>query len=168
VELRPACDDEIEALARILLRCRNEMTYLPPAPAEHLPRIADDIATRHEDVWLAEQDGSPLGFLAIRRSRTNGWETLEKLYVDPDAQSRGIGTALLEQAKRLRPDGLYLWVFEKNTGARRFYERHGFRVVTLRFGAAADNMEKEPDALYAWVPTPAREPAASTRESSAR
>ena len=39
-------------------------------------------------------------------------------------------------------------MFQKNTGAIRFYERHGFRLVKLTDGA--DNMEREPDALYAW------------------
>jgi ribosomal protein S18 acetylase RimI-like enzyme len=153
MRLRPARHEEKDVLARIFLRARNTgMTYVPPVPEEHLGRIADDLFERHEEVWLAEDGAQLLGFLAIRRSRTNGWEVLEKLYVDPDAQNRGVGTALLDQAKALRPDGLYLWVFLKNTGARRLYERHGFRVVTLRFGAAADNMEREPDALYAWVP----------------
>jgi GNAT superfamily N-acetyltransferase len=73
---------------------------------------------------------------------------LERLYVEPDVQGQGIGTALLEQAKALRPGGLVLWVFQKNTGARRFYERHGFRLVKLTDGA--ENMEREPDALYQW------------------
>ncbi|HXM76070.1 MAG TPA: GNAT family N-acetyltransferase, partial [Thermoanaerobaculia bacterium] len=90
----------------------------------------------------------PLGFLAIRTSRSEGWEVLEKLYVEPDAQNRGVGTALLDQAKALRPDGLYLWVFQKNEGARRLYERHGFRLVKLTDGVG--NMEQEPDALYRW------------------
>ena len=89
-----------------------------------------------------------LGFLAIRRSRTEGWEVLEKLYVDPEAQNRGVGTALLDQAKALRPGGFVLWVFQKNTGAIRFYERHGFDLVKLTDGA--ENMEREPDALYRW------------------
>jgi len=39
-------------------------------------------------------------------------------------------------------------VFQKNTGAIRFYERHGFRLVKLTDGA--DNVEREPDALYYW------------------
>jgi ribosomal protein S18 acetylase RimI-like enzyme len=154
MKLRPARHDEKDVLARVFLRARNTgMTYVPPVPEEHLGLIADDLFERHEEVWLAEEDGRVLGFLAIRRSRTRGWEVLERLYVEPDAQNRGIGAALLGQAKKLRPAGLYLWVFLQNTGARRFYERHGFRPVTLRFGAAADNMENEPDALYAWVPT---------------
>ena len=41
-----------------------------------------------------------------------------------------------------------LWVFQKNEGARRFYERHGFELVKLTDGA--ENMEREPDALYRW------------------
>jgi putative acetyltransferase len=148
MELRPAREDEKDALARLFQRSRNGMTYVPEVPDEVLPRIADDIFEHHEEVWLAEEDGRPLGFLAIRRSRSDGWETLERLYVEPDAQNRGIGTALLDKAKALRPAGLHLWVFQKNEGARRFYERHGFRLVKLTDGA--ENMEREPDALYAW------------------
>jgi ribosomal protein S18 acetylase RimI-like enzyme len=148
VEVRPARIDEKDALARLLVRARNGMEYVPPVPEEHVPLIADDLFSRHEDVWLAEEDGLPVGFLAIRRSRTEGWAVLEKLYVEPEAQSRGIGTVLLDHAKALRPDGLHLWVFQKNIGAIRFYERHGFRLVKLTDGT--ENMEHEPDALYAW------------------
>jgi ribosomal protein S18 acetylase RimI-like enzyme len=152
VELRPARVDEQDALARLFQRAREGWEYVPRVPDEALPTIAGELFERHEEVWLAEEARRPLGFLAIRRSRRHDWEVLEKLYVDPEAQNRGVGTALLEQAKALRPGGLVLWVFQQNTGARRFYERHGFRVVALRFGAAADNMEGEPDALYAWRP----------------
>ncbi len=135
-------------LARLFQRARNGWTFVPPVPDETLPRIAADLFERHEEVWLAEEDGRPLGFLAIRRSQQNGREALEKLYVDPEAQNRGVGAALLDQAKALRPEGFVLWVFQKNEGARRFYERHGFRLVELTDGA--DNMEQEPDALYRW------------------
>lgn len=126
------------------------MDYLPPVPEEHIGLIAERMK-EHEDIWVADDDGRVVGFLAIEYSRTMRGETLEKLYVEPDEQGRGVGTALLEQAKALRPGGLHLWVFQKNTGARRFYERHGFRLVKLTDGA--DNMEHEPDALYAWRPS---------------
>lgn len=124
------------------------MTYVPSVPDEALAVIAGDLFERNEELWLAEEDGRRLGFLAIRRSRRNGWETLERLYVEPDAQNRGVGAALLDKAKELRPQGLYLWVFQRNVGARRFYERHAFRLVKLTDGA--ENMEHEPDALYRW------------------
>jgi GNAT superfamily N-acetyltransferase len=151
MELRPAREDENDVLARLWRRALHDMTYLPPVPEEHLPLLAG-IIERHEEVWLAEEDSRPLGFLAIERSQRDGWDVLEKLYVDPSAQNQGVGAALLEHAKALRPDGFVLWVFQKNTGARRFYERHGFRLVKLTDGA--DNMEREPDALYQWKPKP--------------
>jgi GNAT superfamily N-acetyltransferase len=156
MELRPARDDEIEALAALHYRCRNEMAYLPPMPEEHIGRVAEGIRELDE-VWVAEANGRLAGYLAIDYSETNDWETLERLYVEPDQQGRGIGAALLDKAKELRPGGLHLWVFQKNDGARRFYERHGFGLVRLTDGAG--NMEREPDALYAW-PSPGPEPAA--------
>ena len=160
MEVRPARPDESEALARIMMRARNHaMTYVPAMPEEHLPQVADHMAVFHDEVWVAERDGRLLGFLALRRSRTDGWETLEKLYVDPPAQGQGVGTVLLDKAKELRPGGLHLWVVQKNDGARRFYDRHGFRLVKLTDGEA--NMEREPDALYAWQP-PAEPPVSDT------
>src|SRR5205085_2233027 len=144
----PASPDEKDLLARLVQRARSGWKFVPPVPDESLPRIADDLFERHEEVWLAEENDRPLGLLAIRRSQREGREVLEKLYVDPDAQNRGVGSALLDQAKALRPDGFVLWVFQKNEGARRFYERHGFRLVKLTDGA--ENMEREPDALYEW------------------
>jgi ribosomal protein S18 acetylase RimI-like enzyme len=73
---------------------------------------------------------------------------MEHLYVAPEHHRRGIGAALIERAKERRPAGFRLWVFQRNTGARDFYEHHGFRLVELTDGSG--NEEKEPDALYEW------------------
>jgi len=51
---------------------------------------------------------------------------IRKLYVDPFFQNDGIGTKLLSYAKDSL-DANHLLVLEKNKGARRFYERNGFR-----------------------------------------
>ena len=59
----------------------------------------------------------------------------------------GLGTRLLDRAKAERPDGLDLWTFQANTGARRFYERHGFVEVARTDG---DNEEGAPDVRLAW------------------
>jgi GNAT superfamily N-acetyltransferase len=82
---------------------------------------------------------------------------------------RGAGSALLERAKELRPSGFRLWVFQRNEGARRFYERHGLRLVRLTDGAG--NEHGEPDAMYEWpasAVSPARARAGSGRARSAR
>jgi GNAT superfamily N-acetyltransferase len=147
MEIRPAREEEIEALTALFIRARNEMEYVPEVPDAHAGAIADRMR-EHEEIWVAEESGRLLGFLGIEHSTNLGAPVLEKLYVEPEEQNRGIGSALLDKAKQLCPDGLYLWVFQKNTGARRLYERHGFEVVKLTDGA--ENMEHEPDALYCW------------------
>jgi len=98
---------------------------------------------RAPPLWVWEENGEVPGFVGVDRGE------ISHLYVAPPAQSRGIGTALLEHAKSVSPAGLELWVFQRNEGARRFYERHGFRLARLTDGA--DNMEREADALYAWA-----------------
>jgi GNAT superfamily N-acetyltransferase len=38
---------------------------------------------------------------------------LDHRYVDPEHQRKGLGTALLDEAKQRRPHGFQLWVFQK-------------------------------------------------------
>jgi ribosomal protein S18 acetylase RimI-like enzyme len=54
---------------------------------------------------------------------------IDQLFVDPDHQRAGLGSALLTAMleRRLRPATLH--VFAENGPARAFYERFGFREV---------------------------------------
>ena len=65
----------------------------------------------------------------------------------PGLDRTRLGTRLLDVAKAERPAGLDLWAFQSNTGARRFYERHGFTAVAMTDG---DNEEGAPDVRYRW------------------
>ena len=71
-------------------------------------------------VGVAESDAGVVGF-AILSS-----DELMQIHVAPGEQNAGIGSALLARAKERRPKGFSLWTFQKNVGARRFYERYGF------------------------------------------
>jgi len=146
MEIRRARDDEIELLTQLFIRARNEMHYVPRVAGEAAVPIAASLR-EHDEVWVADEDGRLLGFLGIEHSTNLDAPVLERLYVEPAEQNRGVGSALLDKAKELRPEELYLWVFQKNP-ARRLYERNGFELVKLTDGA--DNMEREPDALYRW------------------
>lgn len=73
---------------------------------------------------------------------------LDHLYVAPELQSQGIGTALL-QAAQASAARLRLHVFERNGGAQRFYLRHGFAVVERRCGE--ENEEGLPDLVMEWT-----------------
>jgi len=97
-----------------------------------------------EDVGMGGR-GAILGFIVL------GHATVEYLYVEPEMTGRGIGGALLEHAKGRRPAGFCLWTFQRNEGARRFYECHGLRLIRLTDGEEnEENEEKTPAALYAW------------------
>ncbi len=94
------------------------------------------------DLWVGLWDGAVAGFLALDD------QTLEHLYVLPDYQSAGVGSALLSKAKDLSRGTLTLWTFQRNAGARRFYENRHFRAVEFTDGSG--NEEAEPDVRYEW------------------
>ncbi|GAB2445160.1 GNAT family N-acetyltransferase [Streptosporangium sandarakinum] len=142
---RRALPEDAERIAEVFLAARAGMTYLPDLHTDEETRhwIAHVMVPGNE-VWVDGPDGDVAAFAALG----DGW--LDHLYVAPDAQGRGIGAALLALAKERRPDGLDLHVFQENTGARRFYERHGFTLVEL--GDGGGNEENLPDAHYRWRP----------------
>ncbi len=108
------------------------------------PTLFQDVLLPHNEVWVAEEDDRVIGFTGL------GDDSVTHLWVRPEEQNRGVGSALLGLAKERRPRGLQLWVFQRNVGARRFYERHGFTLAELTDGSR--NEEREPDALYVWDP----------------
>ena len=75
---------------------------------------------------------------------------LHRIYVDPDRKRAGIGSALLRELNtRLKPGTSYvLLVAEQNTGARAFYERHGFllraKVIGQEYHAEAMGIDLDP------------------------
>jgi GNAT superfamily N-acetyltransferase len=141
--IRRATPQDADAIGEVFVRTRDAMAYLPRIPDEDRPKLGGWIVEQHE-VWVAEEDGAVTGFIGIEPGY------LSHIYVDPESQNRGIGSALLAHAKALLPGGMQLWVFQRNEGARRLYEREGFRLVELTDGQG--NMEQEPDARYEWAP----------------
>ena len=103
-----------------------------------------DVVMREDEVWLAVEDNEVVGLLAF------GEHKVDQLHVEPRCQGRGVGTALLDRAKELAPEGLTLFTHQRNERARAFYERRGFRAV--QFGVSPPP-ESEPDVKYAWDST---------------
>ena len=145
MRLRRGEPADVEAIARIEHACYTRMTYLPPPPAvdEYRRFLGEDVFPNQE-IWVAEDGGRVVAWASMSE------RLLEHIAVDPDVQNRGIGTALLAKVMELMPNGFSLWTFQKNQGARRFYERHGFRAVEFTDGRA--NMQREPDVRFEWRP----------------
>ena len=68
-------------------------------------------------------------------------------YVLPEAVGHGAGSLLMAKAKSLN-SSFRLRTFQENLSARRFYERHGFKI--LEFSDGSENEEQCPDMLYEW------------------
>jgi putative acetyltransferase len=73
------------------------------------------------DIIVAEQAGALTGFVTI-----DGSGYLDQLVVAPDHWGSELAGALVDEAKRLSPDGITLLVNADNARAIRFYERSGF------------------------------------------
>ena len=125
--IRPAAAQDAGRIAEILV-FNNRLNFFPIFKDEQYSfcemqvvplaqRLAEDQdALSRTFVW---DDGVLRGFV-----RLQGRE-VEKLFVDPCFQGRGVGAALLEFAvARFGADRL--WALEANGSARRFYAAHGF------------------------------------------
>ena len=87
-----------------------------------------------------------VGLMAISQDDRSGW--IDHLYLLPGWIGRGIGTLLLDRARRELPSPIRLYTFQCNQDARHFYERRGFTAIAS--GDGSGNEEKCPDILYEW------------------
>ncbi|WP_298843217.1 GNAT family N-acetyltransferase [uncultured Roseobacter sp.] len=129
------------AIGDILSKTNDQMPWLPRVhtAAEEI-RYAGDMI---EAGWVrvAKKDGRVVGFIAR-------WEAdVHALYVLPDAQDEGVGTALLEDAKSTCAQ-LSLWSYAANTGATRFYGLRGFIQTDRTDGSTND--AGLPDIRFEW------------------
>ncbi len=145
---RRARPDEAPAIADVWLRSRRASFPAIPAAVhsdEDVRGWVRDVVLPDREVWVADADGAVIALLVLE----GDW--VDQLYVDPAWTGRGIGSGLLAVAKQQRPGGLKLWTFQANSGARRFYERHGFVATDTTDG---DNEEGAPDVRYEWLGSP--------------
>jgi GNAT superfamily N-acetyltransferase len=145
VDFDRATPEDAVAVAAVFGAARRAaMPWLPVLHSEEEDRVHFAEVIGECEVLVARREGDPIAFIALKE------DLVEHLYVQPDAQRAGIGSALLEAAKSRHPSGLQLWVFQRNHGARAFYAGHGFVEARLTDGSA--NEEREPDVLLTWTP----------------
>jgi GNAT superfamily N-acetyltransferase len=151
MELRPAVPADAPAVARVHVRAW-QAGYRGLMPAEYLDNLRpEDRAARYTfgrpdgpRTTVALLDDTIVGFVTIRGSE------LGALNVDPDAWSRGVGRALIAQARAdLAAAGATeasLWVLVGNTRAERFYALDGWTTDGTRrsetvWGITVDEIE---------------------------
>ncbi|KAB8319438.1 GNAT family N-acetyltransferase [Tolypothrix campylonemoides VB511288] len=75
-------------------------------------RFRDDLAVKGE-IWVAEVKYHIVGFVVVIKEE----QYLSQIFVNPEYQNCGIGSALLNKAKKICPQGLTLQTLQKNTRA---------------------------------------------------
>ncbi len=150
VEIRQAHEDEYDRIADILVAA-----YAPSGlrPGDYYYEHLRDVAgrTSHAEVWVAVEDSSVLGTVtwppvgsAARELATDDEAEFRMLAVDPAAQGRGVGRALVEAViDRARADGFHRVVLSTapwSTTAHRLYARRGFVHVPERDWPVGDEL----------------------------
>ena len=142
MKIRPAGHDDLLTIASIHSASWQD-AYSGFLPADYLAgQVQLDLQAtwQHQEiqpqdvVLVADTPDGLVGFVAVW-CRPSPF--VDNLHVLPSMRSRGIGAALMRAAAaRLMELGhstAYLWVFESNVAAIRFYERLG----AVRVGRAA-------------------------------
>jgi ribosomal protein S18 acetylase RimI-like enzyme len=123
IVLRAMQAQEREAVARLWWESSESA---PIADAEH-PSVEARVERLARETWnviLASRGSRIVGLLAIDAQES--W--LRQLYVAPEEKRSGVGTVLLDEAKRLMPAGFFLHTDAENRPAIGFYEARGLRL----------------------------------------
>ena len=149
--IRPATPADAQGVADVYLASRK--TFLVFAPLAH----SDDevrawvtsvlIPSGGVTVAVQKDVEELVGMMALSHDGRSGW--IDHIYLTPPAVGQGLGARFMSLAKERLGSPIRLYTFQDNVGARRFYERHGFRVLELGDGSA--NEERCPDMLYEWA-----------------
>ncbi|MEH6911249.1 MAG: GNAT family N-acetyltransferase [Oceanicoccus sp.] len=146
IYFRKATLADSSKVADILIESRR--AFLPFAPSAHT-----DDENRHwvratlipeGGVIVAYKRSAIVGVIAT--SREGGFSWIEQLYLDPAHVGRGIGTMMMDHILDSIKKPVRLYTFQENYGARRFYERYGFK--SIAFSDGQGNEERCPDILY--------------------
>ena len=125
------------------------------------------IAAGESEVFIAEEGGTPAGFVVIGRTKTpppgsspirpSHSGEVYALYLHPDFWRKGIGTALIKHAARELKDRKHstvcLWVLDANVRAKSFYEKMGGQKIGNKMFEIGPSKLKE--VCYGWKDTTA-------------
>lgn len=148
-------DDEASLLALTTATWSPDTT---PAPPRDPDRPFFDPKTKPEDVLVADDDGTVIGYVILYqpipvRSHSHALE-INGLAVDPARQGQGIGRRLVqaaqEEAQRRGARKVALRVLSPNVVARRLYESLGFVVEGVLVREFCLEEQFVDDVLMAW------------------
>lgn len=116
LEIRPAGPEDVKSIASLYV-CNHRTTYKNLLPAEYFETLTDAyaenkwqkyIADNNNCVWVAEDEGVFLGFVASTLDdELPGVWYLDSLHVCESARGKGVGTALIKTVGKYALDNGY-------------------------------------------------------------
>ncbi|MET0998492.1 MAG: GNAT family N-acetyltransferase [Marmoricola sp.] len=143
-ELRPGFRHDLYSLPEVFVAATTAPGHPPDTrtPQEIRTWCLHLLDRPGRELWVAVRDEVPLGFVLLE----GDWVNL--IFVHPHRPARGVGAALLDLVKGLRPHGFGLRVYQANERARAFYRKHG--LVELERTDGSSYHDAEPDLQMAW------------------
>jgi GNAT superfamily N-acetyltransferase len=135
--IRPRRDDEREEILAIVHSAAEAYRGVIPADRWHEPYMPLDELDAEIAAgvvfWGYEEGGRLIGIMGIQN--VGDVDLIRHAYVLPDSQGRGVGGALLEQLADGAARRMLVGTWAAAEWAVRFYERHGFAMVSRERGA---------------------------------
>lgn len=152
MQIQPYDTNHLDAVIRLSLRAwtpvfdsiqsiMNPDVYREFYPdgwrANQQKAVEEVCATEDTHVWVAIEDASTVGFVAVRLHPDSKMGEIYMIAVDPDFQRRGIGTALTDFAfDWMKGAGMSVAMVETggdpgHSPARRTYEKAGFDLLPI-------------------------------------
>jgi GNAT superfamily N-acetyltransferase len=137
--IRVADASDLSALTSLIERYW-EFEHIKGFDAAHISSLVNELFRSPDrgQIWIAHVDGRPVGYLlaVYLFSLEHGglMAEIDEFFVVPEKRSLKIGTALLGAATAAMAQRgithLQLQLGSINSSGRRFYEKHGFEVLS--------------------------------------
>ena len=132
MSIRPCSNEERTAILAIVNAAAEAYRGVIPTDRWHEPYM--DAAELEQEIadgvvfWGYETDGELIGVMGIQAM--DDVDLIRHAYVRPASQGQGVGAALLLHLRGLTSRPMLVGTWAAATWAIRFYERHGFALVS--------------------------------------
>ena len=146
--IRPGRKEDAAEAARLWMRSAEEHTShdrvyeTSPGAEKTMRRFLAEVANSgYSFLFVAVAGDQTVGFISgeLRQGSPTflpkTWASVDDVFVEPEYRNRGMGRALLQSVKAWAQergaDGISLQVAAANSRGRKFYEKLGFREISV-------------------------------------
>jgi len=132
IPIRRAVPEDADLLSQIAFAAKAHWGYPERWLQLWIPQLTltPDYFAENES-WVAEENGSPIGFYTLQARDGNAW--IENMWLLPESIGKGIGRQLFIHALELAHQrGFTRLQLEADPNATGFYEKMGMRKISER------------------------------------